>query len=827
MTFFKLLFLAGLSTTLFISCGKTKRNPFFGDEDAQFYVGSVTGTIETTTPKNDQKIVTQKKLSFIACLKDLAGGPIPNRLSFQIQSGQETKVAETNKEGCISWAEVHSFEPIQNEKTLRLPRSIISKNEFNGKRNVTIYWNITSDKISNDLEPGDEPLGSEDPIENGFNMVDATATVQSQDPNYNSNFKTRLILTDIEFDRRGLSLESPFKVDQNLTLYAQHIYRIKADPKYYVNTQTNPDTEVTTPGGNYKITLVFMDDPRIDLEKMISELNGYSNLNSLNLSQTIEGNQLKPAAQVMLLQKEVSLNETLSSEKKNLLLNKFFIPSIHATAQFIADKKTGKTIDKYVDIAIKKLAKLDVRSIVAVTIQDISSGQKQYLKGHGVGYVKNLLELGNIPLMQIPIEADKLFAEYQRIETANKKETPLKLFIESQKNKDSKKDLAMMDKSDISNAVFPQSIIPNTYTFSKELEHFLDDKLSTYRKDLFLRSLCHKMFLNDDLKSIEGQRDFPDQVRLTWAFNCHSGGDNYLKIAVLDFVENADDSSVIKIGKSDLEEIEFSSSLNTNAETERPKLILNLGTIASTLLDIFAPGLFGDISSDLFDWWLSSNNKTTMKPKIKVAKVLDLANKTELLTAPLLKFGIGQAFYYLDGFDSKTTNQTSISRRKSKQLNVDIDNLKIGITTRRCLIVYYTDAVVNVMAEKSGLSLRQGAIACSEKAKKRNYEESYFKITQDCTEKGGTTDCASDAETNLRTIIRGKGAYHAFNQIVGDKDLQLSLRRIDDVSLAQKRMRWTTILNSAETNQIFPGTFIDPKMAQIKFKAATEKPSPK
>ena len=109
MKFFNLLVLSALSTTLLISCD-TKRSPYIGDEDAQFAIGSIDGKTETKH-RNSEKKPDQTQITFTACLKSMAGGSIPNGLLFEVQGGSDVQKSKTNKDGCITWVEIHGFNP--------------------------------------------------------------------------------------------------------------------------------------------------------------------------------------------------------------------------------------------------------------------------------------------------------------------------------------------------------------------------------------------------------------------------------------------------------------------------------------------------------------------------------------------------------------------------------------------------------------------------------------------------------------------------------------------------------------------------------------------
>ncbi len=841
MKFFNILSLVVVSTTVLISCD-TKRNPYFGDDDAQFYVGSVTGDAETKR-LGSLKARNQTTIKFTACIKTLAGGGVPSGLRFDVIAGNETQAATTVIEGCLSWDEVHSYDDLNHEFHLRLKRTIISRNDYNGRRNFEIFWNVKTDKFSDNLKNNKVPVRTEDPVENKFEMGDATNTAQSRDPVTSadggtttptnvqptgdisldsvdrSSLKTRLVLPNITLTRVKLKQEESFKVDQNLTLYPQHTYLVSADPKYYVNMINNPDQEMNPPGGNYKITLVFMDDPQIDLEKLNQELKSLQSLESLDKSQTRESQKIKLATQVLLSEKAIVPNIPLSDIQRKKILAKVLIPLVHSTVQFVADKKTGKSIETYIDLGVKNLASLDVRSIVAVTVENISTGQKHQLKGHGVGYVKSLLEPGAITLIQSPIEADYILNEYQSLVAMNQKLRPYDLFVKKEK------DLAVMSKADIKNDFFLQEFFKDSYPFAKELEIFFDGKLINYRANLLEKAFCDKMFMHDELKPVAGKTKDYDEMQLFWSLNCQRDMDAYIDLNVLDFVENAEGATVTKLGKSVTETI----SISRNFERT-----LGTGTVTGTnaeaggsseidpfkVIDLFVPGLLGNIASKFTSTAAKYLINTFGKEipagltaeqlektlKFRRKEVKGLASRiTSAL--PSLRMNVGGKWAIATSSSSATLKGAKVDRTSSEKLNINIDSYKINITTRRCAVVSYQPWVVERFAIKHNIKLRSGFIVCSDKAIKPTYVERYYMVNQDCSEKNGTTDCASDQENTLRMILRGEQMYGMFNQLVESTDLEILLSPMEPTALEQKRMHWTTLMDALQTTQLFPGVF--------------------
>lgn len=830
MKFFNLLIISTLSTLFLISCD-TKRNPYFGDDDAQFSISSVDGKAEASLLSSD-KDITETKITFTACLKTLSGEGLPNGLLFEIQAGEEKLSSKTNIDGCLVWEERHRYESKAHQFNLRLNRTFLSKNDYNGKRKVSIYWDLKENSFSDNLKKNDNvPVRTEDPVQDGFSIPDATDTVQQaandKAPSNNEPFntpapteneidldkadratlKTRLVLTSIALNRVKLKQDAPYKVDQNLTLYTQHTYRVSADPKYYVNMIKNPDTAVSPPGGKYKITLVFMDDPKIDLDKLAEELKGHNSLASIEKSQTDESRRIQLATQVLVSEKAITEVNPLTDFERRKILTKVMIPLVHSTVEFIADKKAEQNIEKYIDLSIKKLASLDVRSIVAVTVENVSQGQKQRLKGHGVGYVGNLLEPGTVTLLQSPVEADFLLSEYKRLVTSVEKYRPYDLFVAREK------DLAVMNKADLANDTFPQSYFQKAYPFAEETENFLDMKLDKYRKSLYERSLCHKLFLNEELKTLDSKTKHGDEARLVWAFNCHSNVESYLDVSVIDFVDNVDGAVVKKVGRSIPEEISisrnFEKSLAEGVTTGTKRDFgagKESGTTLAALLDIFVPGLLGKAADKVVHTASKLFFKILANENIEKEAIQQVV-RTSLSS---MKMNIGGNWFSATSKESAEGKSGTIARTSSEKMSINTDTYKISINTKRCAIVNYKPWVVQHLAQKNQLNIRSGFVVCSDKIKKPTYTERYYVVNQACSEKNGTTDCASQEENTLRMILRGEVMYNMFNKIVESTELEILLNPVASDALEQKRMHWVNLMDGLQTTQIFPGVLLPP-----------------
>ena len=823
MKFFNLLVLSALSTTLLISCD-TKRSPYVGDEDAQFFIGSVDGKTETKH-RNSEKKPDQTQITFTACLKTLAGGGIPNGLSFDIQTGSEKQSSKTNQDGCITWIEIHRFNPAVYERNLRLTRTIQSRNDYAGKRSLTIYWNPRTNALANNLQNDLVPVRTEDPVENTFRMSDATLTKQSKAGEISSTdgtvsssdgtgipgqdvevegtnpneLQTRLVLSSIELTHVKLNQEAPFKVDKNLTLYSQHTYQVSAAPKYYVNTIDNPDEEVNPPGGKYKITLVFMDDPRIDLEKLSSEIAQHASVESLNKSTSIEGRQLKLAAQVLISNKELAVNGVLTAATKKQLLNKALISHVHATAQFIADKKAEQDIEKYVDIHLKKLASLDVRSVLAVTVENISTDQTQKLKGHGIGYVNNLLEPGSVTLLQSPIEADSLYNEYVTTENDKEKIKPLDLFVQASNAQLKERALAPLDKNTIPRAQLNNPMLFKTdYPFNQEFETFLNNGQTPQTRALFVRALCYKLFMLEELKPLDAKKGwFENETRNSWVQRCQmeqSFRMKYYNVQVVDFVESVDDAKVTKVGQSVKEDIKISRSFEKSDSTSQSQ------------------GHKSETSIAHQDWKMMLGNFLVdgVLAAVTVANPLAGAALTTGLNFAKEHFPIssGGSFYYSTAVESSQSTSEGISREISQAISINIDTFKINVETRRCALITYEPWVEKVMNDIHHLKLRKGFIACAAKTAKPTYYEKYYMVTQDCSEKNGTTDCTSGEENQLRMVLRGETKYKQFNEMVKNTKLSIFLDPVDSELLEQQRMKWAKMMDSIMTSQVFPGAIV-------------------
>ena len=812
MKFFNLFLVSGLALTI-VACD-TKRNPYFSDDNAQFYVGSIKDD-KVEEKADDAGAIYGARITFVACLKTLAGGGIPPRVRFEVQAGQDSIVSTTNKDGCIEWTEEHEFEPNQYERNLRLIRTFVSKNDYSGKVQHTIYWNNKSNKITSDIDTKTPPRGVEDPIEQSFTMGEAHLTkqntagaVQGEDPMTSTpdgqaqKSSTRLVLSSINLTRVKMSQETPFKISRHLDLLAQHTYQVGAAPKFYVKTFKNANEEVNLPGGKYKITLVFMDDPGIDLEKLSSELNQYKTAGSLSQAISKESEKLKKATEVMISNKEISVDKSLTDSDKKKILTTAMLEHVHSTAQFIADKTAEHEIKKYIDLQLKKLASLDVRSVLAVTVENVSTGQKQKLKGHGLGYINNLIDAGEVTLFQSPIEADQLYNAYtiERIQRENR--SPLDLYLNNSRLALKERALVPMDLNNLSETDLQQNLFPTSYPFNKELEGFLSNTLDKNRKTMFMRALCVKMFSTEQTKVLDVTKNIPfGQNRQSWIDNCLFNQRiqmKYFDVQFFDFVESVDNSKVVKSGKSVSEKIEISRGFELNHSETQSGSVDHWSAILANYATDKVLGLAAGLS-----------------PVPGTAAALNYAKNY----FPVV---LGNDWYWAHTMQKSKSQQVGISRSSSESLSVNIDTYKINVETRRCAKVTYEPWVEKRFESALNIKLRQGFIACSTKPAVRQYTERFYMVTQQCSEANGTTDCASGEENGLRIMLRGEHIYRQFNQIMVDSNLRILLdpmgpeilKKKPDVwngdVLEKQRNDWIRDLTgeTAKIKQVFPGTLI-------------------
>jgi hypothetical protein len=806
---FYLVAISTLSLSL-ISCN-TKRNPDFGDDDAQFYVLNITGDAQPEHVTSDLE-VNQVRIKLVACLKNLAGGQIPPNLSFEIHAGAEIQTQRTSKDGCLLWEELHSgVDRRQHAMTLVLARSIVSKNDYTGKRSFSIYWNVKANTVRSNVTGRTEDARSEHPIQESFTMKDIYATKESllgdntiqsdllppgEDQSHGQNvnvglnrsvLETKLQIPSIGLEHIKLSQEA-YGVDQNLTLYAQHKYKVAIDPQYLVNNFENPQDLVTPTSGRYKITLVFMDDPDVDIEKLTTELQYHQNIESIKNSNSPESELLKLAADDLVVTHALRLNDILSVDSKQKILTKSLIGRVNAVAQFVVDK-TPQKIEKFIDLKLKKLASLDVMSVVVVTIENVSTDQTHPYKGNGIGYVKNMLDPGDVELSPTPIAADTIYNEYISQIAANEKIKPFERFLQNEQLAKKAQAIAPLDLSDLtsdqvdqfarSNEMsdpFPASIFKrgSPYPFKQELEAFLMSNKDAAHRGFFLRAVCDKVFVNPDLAMVEKERGpiqkflfgdrktaFDDRENL--ALGCqrsvmgHSA-DDFLSFEVRDFVVSAEDAVVTKRLRSQSEDIKVSKSFE-NSITDSQKYGAETGA-----------SLGGEFSKFL----VSINGK----------------------------------LYYAAAREQGRTKQTSLSQETSDKLSVNIDTYNINIETKRCLIVKFKPGVTKMFADKLNMNLREGYYACMDKTIKPNYIEKYYMITHDCTDSNGTTDCSSDDETSMRAILRGEATYKAFANLITNTDMSLFFDPIAPETLAAQKMQWPDMSGSLTTSQIAPGVLI-------------------
>jgi predicted transposase YbfD/YdcC len=826
MRFSKALFFALIPTALFLTSCDTKRTPYLGDDDEQFYVSSISKGTQNKNANSDG-IVAVTKLSLTACLKTLANKPIPPGLAFDITAGTEVKHSVTDRDGCIFWTEEHSFDPNVSEMNLRLRRTVIAKNEYNGKKDIIIYWNPWTNSFGDNLKTNDVPENTQDPVENGFSLSEATQTIQSSNeksptggqgdlsPSTSQSSNAQLFISSISFDRIKLNSEQPYKVDQNLTLSALHNFRVSADPKLIVGQIGNVDKVVSPPLGRYKLTLVFMSDPQIDFDKLTTQLNQTKKLTDLAQLKSPEGKKLKAAASYLISQNIISDISALTRAEKKQILVHTLLPNVHSTVQFIGNRTLeSKGIRQLVNIYLHKFAQLDVRSILSVTIENISEGQKQRIKGHSIGYIRNLLDPGTVELEKSSIEADQIYSEFSALENRNSRVLPLDLFLQNSLAEKKEKSLSFLDKQPLSYELMQQSQFENSYPFLEQLEAFLQNKLDGPQSALFNRALCTKLFVHKEIQNLAKTLKLTEDEKQKWAFKCQDNFESFLDVKVLDFVTDSQKAKVTKIGKSIDEKITITRSFEklssegtaygekSESSLKHTSLLLDGGNFMLDGSDVplISPG--AKLSVNQLSQFFTPGIITL------VQDIFPLAGTAIHLLREHFPISSGSSWYYSSTSERSDKSLGKISRVSSRNLNVNIDTFKINVDTLRCAVINYQPWVVKYLSDQYNVKLRTGYIACALKPQNETYQEKYYTVTQDCSEKDGKTDCASDDENQLRMMLRGEMIYDQFNNFVNKTDLDIVLNPADSDALDQNKIGWKGLMDALSMAQLFPGVFL-------------------
>jgi len=785
MKFFNLSLALVLSSAL-VAC-EAKRNPYFeNEEDAQFKVNGVSLVKAQNTGWDSSNKPNKKMLNLSACITDLMGAAVPPRLKFKIQLGKQVLNRTTNRDGCLEWGQEIGFNRRAPSKYYKMTITFIGQSELGGRYNVEIAVDpkeadvLDLSKRNNKRLEGVEletyePEGFAIPNITKNAMIPSEPEVLNGEVIPNSNVipnqgpaSITMNIASAELRRLQLNQDEPYSINENLDLSVQYTYEFSTTPRYFIKSFDSNETEEIPSTGNYKVSLAIIEEPEFSVTKIWEELNRSPDLKTLanSASITTEALALKIAAKSMMSNGN---NQMLTNIIKRKLMAKALLPHVQQTATFTTKMTTQFGLTQEITMSLKKLALLETRALMAVTVQPLDSDIGANVKADGAGYIASIGNPGSVKIQPWPIEADLLHAERLQAESQKVKLKPLENFFYKSNNADGDKAFKPLDLTDIPRNAAPNAI-GKAYSIKDNLETYLADGFKNkYDKLKFEMSFCYKLFNSPQMQNLSASR------RHVLINSCTQTPEVYLNIQQLEFVEKVLDTKAVREGHTINIPITISRGFSYGRQEGA-----NWGSKFDASI-----ALSGNISGGL-----------------KTPDLKGLGDKASLGAGLGLNLAAGNTWYYSYGVSVSQGVSSGVSTNMSINFNAELNQFRLNLETRRCTIVSFNDTIKKFL-EKNKAEPNKGFVVCSNKTVPNSYLESYYIIAQDC--RSSIRDCTSGREGLLRMMVRGREFFAYFENVLKQTDLKMVLQKIPQDALRAQVRSWSTDIDSFLTSQIFPG----------------------
>lgn len=798
MKFFNLSFALVLASAL-VAC-EAKRNPYFENEDSQFILSSVSAKSAPTSQSELTNETNRITYNFDACLADLTGASVPPKLKFAVKIGNESQIVTTNRLGCIQWPQVIGFNPLVKDKYYVLTFVITGHNELGGQMNVDVAVNPWLDDVVNLNDKQNKKLEGiqlERYEAQGFvitnisssgsstrpNSTDINTSVIPQSnviPNQGVALRMRVNSVTIELEKRNE--DAPFTVDQNLDLYVHKVYKFTSDIKFFKQTSQNLHKEVVPVGGRYRVTLAILNEPNFDVPTLWDDLKAVTSTDEIIQG---KGKSKSFAAMATVLEQDPTLaTNRMTINQKRELIAKTMLQYVHQTTSFELDVTPEEGFKKgSLPLTVKQLELANTRAVLAVTIQPLTEDIGHLIKTDGSAYIKSIGEPGSVTLNTWPIEADLIHAE--RIAAENKKKAlkPLELFFQASYVKAEQQRLPRdrafqpLDKKDLPANQNPVAL-NQVYPFEKELDKYLSNEWTLQPNPRggvlpsnhavkvraairgFQQALCVKAFYNAHIRNIS------DQKKMELAMVCaNTAGNGWIAINKLDFVDD---------------------------EGMKPAQIMGLPMIDK--LSVGRSLSLGLSNSTSYGWKFDGSASGSLS-----------AGTGDMFGPVGFNFSVGPSVFYSTGQTVSKSNGSSASLASSIDFSVESSTFRFERNTRKCIAITYTDRAKEQL-KKANASVHEGFLTCSAtNVAPRQYEETYYIITQACPSDSQIADCKSSRENVIRLMIRGKKFYKHFETMVRSTDLGLLLEKVPHDALQNYVKGLGPQLKTYNSNQVAPG----------------------
>lgn len=794
-------------STLLAGCD-TKRNPYFGDDKAQFKISAVSVESTQALASNSFGEVNNVRYDLKACIQDLSGASLPARQKFDVIVGKEGISRTTNKEGCIVWQREIGFDPYAAEKYYLLTTTIVGRGEVQGQLSVDIALNpwtkeVRDLSVDRDAAPNAKDMERVNPSADSFKLQDitnsGTGTARPQTPppagetgldsvlprsnvvtNTNlDSYPLQMAISSVSLKKLRLHPDTPYTINKHLELTTHEVHEFGASVKFFTKRFDYPETEVTPKAGRFKVTIALLDEPNYDTDDMWKEVEGLETVKPLlgNGSNSKWSADLRFAATGMIAAKRINENTVLSSDAKRRLMAKALTRYLQQTHQFETEMKPKYGISDKVKLSFTKLAHLKNRALLAYTIQPISPDIRAVIKADGVGHATTGLHGGWGILHAMKVEADLIYNELKHTQSLEQDIDPLQNYLAV--NKATRKNLAvrMLNTDPIAKNSNVVSLFKD-YDFKDALQKYFTKSLSYYEKKKFMVALCYKVFMRDEFASLESKPTSTAQRSLQ-AFNCSAFPETWFDVTELEFVQKAPAANVKKVGRTEQKTISIAKNLSLTAEHGLVRGT-SLNAKAGASFDLSTPGEIPGANG---------------APGVKLPVGLNLS--------------VGNDWYYTESVTRGKSESAQTSITSSISINVEQSQFQFETAVRKCVQIGFTKQARHSFTWNSKIkTVPDGFLACDDKVQNVTRIEDYYIINQACDDSARTADCSSDEDNKIRMIIRGKPVYDFFNSLVLKPEFSLLLKKIPQEAVRDQLASWNKQFSAFYTSQFFPGVLV-------------------
>lgn len=244
-----------------------KGSEFRSDSGTNFYVTGIQQASPAIPFLNAYGMTTRKQYNLKACMVDANGSAVTPDVSFRISGGkQESLTLVTDRGGCVSWKETHSFPLLADETYFRFVRVFTPVSIYRGAVYAEYAFNPWADALV-DLRTSTLPDNAPVVDIGSVGMQSGRWTAQNR-PNLKINVDT------IGFDFRGLNLKA-YEIRPDLGLTVAHDYEVRLKPTVIRKVIASAGKVESFVGGRMKVYFALFRENRgapdaYDVKNLIS-----------------------------------------------------------------------------------------------------------------------------------------------------------------------------------------------------------------------------------------------------------------------------------------------------------------------------------------------------------------------------------------------------------------------------------------------------------------------------------------------------------------------------------------------------------------------------